>query len=761
MTTQTRAKGNAERVGGVSKSGGASDPGRFELLESKLAPPQLLDGSILRSTLVETLEDSAERRVVLVSAAPGYGKTTALAQWMQRSSRPIGWINLDERDNDPVVLLSYVATALDRIEELSQDTFEALSSATASVDGLVFPRLGSALAGMKTPFVLVLDDAHDIRDPQCLDAIDLLVDHLPGGSQLVLSGQVQPSRRVGALRAHGQLLELGPKQLRMDKAEASDLLAGAGVELGDDDLIALVEKTEGWPGGLYLAALSIREAGGTVASFGGDDRLVTDYLRDELLAGMPREQLGFLTAVSPLDEMCGDLCDSVLGTNGSAATLESLERSNLFVVPLDQRREWFRFHRLFGDLLRTELDRNPDKSAPELLGRASDWCAENERPDDAMRYAQAAEDTSRVAGLVAGRVQQEYALGRAATVDGWLSWLEERDALTAVPLVAALGSWFSALRGNPGQAERWANAAEAAPEGVAGNGASSIEPWLALLRAARSDRGIERMQADAALAAASVPVKGPWWPSAASLLALAYLLNGESDRADDLFADIAESAPAAEAWNAFALALAQRGILAADRGQWPEAEAFATEASQVVRRADIGEYPPNALVDALCARVAAHRGEPDLARESLTRAQRLRPQLTHALLAFSVQTRLELAAAYISLADTAGARTVLREADGLMRRGMGFGSLEDRARELHASLKSAHVDAPGSSSLTSAELRLLPYLPTHLSFREIGERLYLSRHTIKSEAMAIYRKLDVTSRNDAVERARTLGLLEA
>ena len=278
---------------------------------------------------------------------------------MQRSRRPFGWITLDDRDNDPVVLLSYVASALDRIEQLPRHLRGALIGDRLGRRSYP-PSLGSALASMKTPFVLVLDDVHEMHDPQCLDAIDVLVDHLPGGSQLVLSGQVQPSRRVGALRAHGQLLELGPKQLRMDKAEARELLAGAGVELTDDDLSTLVEKTEGWPGGLYLAALSIRDAGGTVASFAGDDRLVTDYLRDELLAGLPREQLSFLTAASVLDEMCGDLCDSVLGTNGSAATLESLEQSNLFVVPLDQRREWFRFHRLFRDLLRAELDRNDE-----------------------------------------------------------------------------------------------------------------------------------------------------------------------------------------------------------------------------------------------------------------------------------------------------------------------------------------------------------------------------------------------------------------
>ena len=547
----------------------------------------------------------------------------------------------------------------------------------------------------------------------------------------------------------------------MDASEAAELLAGVGVELADPALDELVKKTEGWPAGLYLAALSIRDGNGSVASFGGDDSFVTDYLRDELLAGLPQDTLSFLTRTAMLDEMCGDLCDFTLDSDGSAVTLESLERSNLFVVPLDQQREWFRYHNLFRDLLRGELERAEPEVIPELLGRAADWCDLNERPDQAVSYAQAAEDVDRVTRLVTDRAQREYQLGRAVTVERWLVWLEEHAALETVPLVAVLGAWFSGLRGEPGQSERWADAAErGAAELAAGNGSIEIQGWLALLRAAHCERGVERMRADAELAEPSFPRGSASWISAAIFVAISRLLGGDPDVASDMLEDIAEAAPAVEAWNAVSLSLAERGVLAANRGDWPEAEALSEEAEQTVRRSGMSEYPTNALAYALAARVAAHRREEDRAEGFLAHASRLRPRLTYALLVLSVQVRLELASAYVALADIAGARTLLREADGLMRRGSDFGSLEDQARELHEQLESVRADVPGASTLTTAELRLLPYLPTHLSFREIGESLYISRHTVKSEAMSIYRKLDVTSRNAAVERARTLGLLQ-
>src|SRR5262245_29532053 len=287
MARATGAESVAERDPDIRNDREAPASGGFELLDSKLLPPPPREETVFRSGLIERLQAVGDQRVVVVSAAPGYGKTTALAQWMARSRRRFGWISLDEGDNDPAVLLSYVAAGLDRIERLPSAVFEALASSEASIKGSIVPRLGSAVAGIRRSFVLVLDDFHAVTDSGCLDAIDVLIDHLPDGSQLVLSGQIQPSRRVGSLRAHGQLLEIGPEELRMDVTEAGALLAGTQVQVSDEGLSELVERTEGWPAGLYLAALSIAEGGSSVASFHGDDRLIADYMRDELLFRLP------------------------------------------------------------------------------------------------------------------------------------------------------------------------------------------------------------------------------------------------------------------------------------------------------------------------------------------------------------------------------------------------------------------------------------------------------------------------------------------
>ncbi len=731
----------------------------LELLESKLSPPNRLGGIVPRSALVDRLEAERAAPIILVSAPPGYGKTTMLEQWASRSSRPFAWVSLDQHDNDPVVLLSYVAAAVDRVRPLDPAVFEALAAVDASIEGTVVPRLASALAAIDTDFVLVLDDTQTIANVQCRDAIDVLADHLPSGSRLVLSGQIEPARRLARLRARGLVLEIGPDDLRMGAGDADELLRAAGAALPESERAELVERAEGWPAGLYLAALSIR-AGAPVAAFHGDDRLVADYLREELLARLPATQLRFLMRTSVLERMSPPLCDSVLGAGGSADILESLERSNLFVVPLDQNREWYRYHHLFREMLRAELERMEPSHVGELLVRASDWSAAHGEPQVAVGYAQEAGDTDRVAALIATQSQDQYRRGRAVTVEGWLGWLDEQDALERYPEIAVMGSWFSAIRGQPGNAERWAAAGELGALGPAsGERRRFVEAWLAVLRAAHGRRGVTIMEEDANAAASAFGRASRWWATAAFLHGLSYRLGGDDDRADDLFADVADAALATEGWGAASLALAERAILAIERDEWDTGERLADQALSVARRSRMEEYPPNAVVHAVCARVAAHRGARPRAEAHLAKASRARPGLTHVLGALSIQTRLELAATYLALGDTAGARTLLREADRLFRRARDFGTLHAQADDLRAKLESARIDAPGASTLTAAELRLLPFLPTHLSFREIGDRLYVSRYTVKSQAVSIYRKLSVSSRTAAVERTRELGLL--
>ncbi|HEY6692395.1 MAG TPA: hypothetical protein VI006_06060, partial [Solirubrobacteraceae bacterium] len=498
-----------------------------------------------RALIGELEEASAVVPIVFVSAGAGWGKTTLLAQWSSRSPRPFAWVSLDENDNDPIVLLTYVAAALDRVTPLDANVFDALASAGTSVEGTVVPRLGAALAEVDEPVVLVLDDVHLLDSPPCLDAIAALTGHVPEGSQLALSARGQTAFPLGALRARGPAVVIGPDQLRLDEAEARQLLRAAGLDLAHAEVAELTEHTEGWSAGLYLAALSAKASGAGVSSateFRGDDRSVADYLRSELLSQLPREELRFLTRTAVLEPMSGPLCDAVLESSASAAELAALERSNLFVVALDRNEHWYRYHHLFQELLRSELERGEPEIVPQLLTRASNWCEANGQPESAIRYAQAAGDVDRVARLVVLYVLPTYYSGRAATVEGWLTWLAGQWTTTEPDAaVAVIGAIVAGLWGRPAEADRWADAAErGSHDGAMPDGSASIDSWLALMRAQFCDRGVARMRADAELTVATVPRGSQFRPSALIALALSHWLAGELDQADDLFADAAE-----------------------------------------------------------------------------------------------------------------------------------------------------------------------------------------------------------------------------
>ena len=735
----------------------------FELLESKLLPPQSPGRSVARGEVISALEGARAPPLVLLSAGPGWGKTTLLAQWASRSRRPFAWVSVDEKDNDPIVLLTYVAVALDRVSPLDPSVFDSLALAGVSVEGTVVPRLGAALAKMSEQVVLVLDDLHLLDNPACLDAIEALTRHVSEGSQMALSARGPPALPLAALRTRGLTLEVGPDELRMNEAEARQLLSAGGLDLADDRVAELTERTEGWPAGLYLAALSIRARGPKAvgaAPFSGSDRFVSDYLRSELLAHMPADDLRFLTRTAVLGRMSGPLCDDVLEASGSAAALESYARSNLFVVPLDANGEWYRYHHLFQELLRAVLTRAEPDLIPGLLTRASAWCEANGELETAIGYAQAAGDVNRAAWLIVGCGPSVYQSGRVTTAERWLSWLEANGALEQNAAVAVLGALLAAAWGRPAEAERWADAAaRGSYEGILPDGSASIDSWLALMRAQLCRRGAAEMRTDAELAVGTISRGSQFWAHALGLLAISQWLAGEVDQADDLFAEVVEAGLELGGTDLVIVALGERAAIALGREAWVEAEEHTDRALEIIRRSGMEEYPTAALAYCAAARVRLHRGDRPGAEELLARVQRLRLRLTSAQPYYSVQTRVELARAYLTLAQAGGAETVLREVDALFRRQPDLGTLRSEVDELRASLKTMHADAPAASMLTEAELRLLPYLPTHLSFREIGERVYVSHNTVRSEAMAVYRKLNVTSRSDAVERARELGLL--
>ena len=650
-------------------------------------------------------------------------------------------------------------------EPIDEQVFDALSSPGSSVLGEVVPRLGWALWSMTTPVVLVLDDVHVLHDPGCGAVMSALADHMPGGSRLVLAGRDEPPLEIARLRAAGKIVEIGPGDLALTREEASPLLREAGVALSEDDVAELHRRTEGWPAGLYLAALSLRE-GGTpgcaAAAFGGDNRLVAEYIESEFLARISRPQRMFLTRTAVLERMCGPLCEAVLGSGGSAATLAGMARSNVPLVPLDQRGEWHRYHHLFRDMLLAELGRLEPDLMPVLRRRAAGWCLRNGLPEEALKYSIAAGDVGATAQLVGSLAIPAYRQGRGATLQRWLRWLEDRGGIEKYPMVAVLAALLSALTGKPAEAERWADVVDRWQHGhAAGRDDPSVAAWAALLRAILCRAGVEQMRADADEAVRRFAEMGFVTPKPALVQGIARVLSGDLDGGDASLQEAVRIGEKIRTPEILATGLSERSLVAMARGEWSRAEVLAGQARAVLYRARIEKSFAMLLACAAQARAAMHRGDIPEVRQKLACAERLRHELTYALPYLAVQVRIELTRVFIALTDLSGARTLMREIDELLSRPADLGTLVAEAEELRAKLWEERGSiALGESALTGAELRLLPLLATHLSFPEIAGEMFLSRHTVKSEAMSIYRKLGISSRNQAVVRAQDLGLLD-
>ena len=353
----------------------------FDVLDVKLAPPFVRDGTVSKADLIARLSASTVPFVTVVAPA-GYGKTTLLAKWADADQRPFAWVALDGRDGDALVFLRHIAAAIHGVEPVAPEAFNALAGPGGSTWSTRVPPVGRALAALERPLVLVLDDLHAVANPSCLDVLAALFEYVPAGSQIAVASREDPALPLARWRAQGSLQEIGAAELRLDEREAELLLEAAGVELDADQLADLTERTEGWPAGLYLAALSLQAgAPGSpgAAGFTGDDRFVSDYFRLELLSRLPPAETRFLMYTSVLDHMCGGLCDALLETTQSARVLETIEHANRFVVPLDRRGEWYRYHHLFGRLLRTEA-RTQRAGDPARAQPPCDGLVHRERP---------------------------------------------------------------------------------------------------------------------------------------------------------------------------------------------------------------------------------------------------------------------------------------------------------------------------------------------------------------------------------------------
>ena len=438
------------------------------LLETKLHVPRRRQSLVPRPRLSERLSRGTESALTLVSAPAGFGKTTLLAQWLAAvpaDGPSVAWLTLDQRDNDPALFWTYVVAALRAaVPGLGAGALSLLESPQPPNDA-VLTALVNDLHAVSGDVVLVLEDYHVIEARDIQDGVAFLLEHLPPQAHLVIASRSDPELPLALLRGRGELVEVRAADLRFTPEEATAYLNGVmGLVLSAGDVTALEGRTEGWIAALQLAALSMQgrdDAASFIAGFAGDDRYIVDYLAEEVLQRQPERVQRFLLQTSILDRLSGSLCDAVTGQDDGKARLAALERGNLFLVPLDDRRHWYRYHQLFADVLQAHLlDEQPDV-VPELHRRASAWHERNGEPSEAIRHALAAEDVERAADLVELAIPALRKDRQEATILRWLHRLPDEVVrarpVLAIGFVGALmaSNEFEGVEDRLRDAERW------------------------------------------------------------------------------------------------------------------------------------------------------------------------------------------------------------------------------------------------------------------------------------------------------------------
>jgi LuxR family transcriptional regulator, maltose regulon positive regulatory protein len=735
----------------------------FVPLESKLHVPANRPGLVLRTHLIEHLRTARASALVVVLGPPGYGKTTLLTQWGEADERPFVWVTIDDADNDPSRLLTYIVFALDEVVSLGAGIFPRPPEAGPAFTAFALPRLTHALAQRAKPFVLVLDDVHLLRNAESLDLVSILAQNLPAGCQLVLAGRDLPPLPLSRLLVDNSLLALGVRQLAMTPREGGELLHAAGLPVGASEIAMLVERTEGWAAGLYLAALALREQphlGDALAAFAGSDELLSRYIRDELLERLSPDKLEFMLGTAALDRLCGPLCDAVLQTSGSSEMLEELERANLLIMPTDRNRVWFRRHQLFGEMLLTELRKRDPEAKFVQHRRAAEWFERMGNPDAAMEHALAARDYTFAAGIVANHVEPYLVTSRAATLRRWIEMIPS-TSVSGLPWFGAAASLAYVSSGDIERSTQWMAVAERADDDDASpahDGRASLRSAVAISRAALALGGAGRLLKDATLGYDLEPKDSPWRGLCAFLQGVALYLTADIDGARAKLEEARElgnlEQPNVHAWT-----LSQLAVLELSSGQWDAARGLAENARVEVERNSLQEYAPAALMYAVSALTCAHSRQPAEARRDAAHAARLLAMLSGLAPWLSVEARILLADTYLLFGDAGAARESLRSAGRDLPR-LGEAPTLRRWWETSNAAAATQRSVSTGPPLTPAEIRVLQFLPTHLSFREIADRLHVSRNTVKTQVISSYRKLGASNRTEAVDSARNLAIIE-
>ena len=736
--------------------------GQPPLIETKLTPPRNRSEFIVRPRLIQTLDQLASTPLTLIDAPLGYGKTVLAQTWCAtHPERRVAWLSLDPADDDAVRLWTYIATSVDRIRRgLGSRALARLQAPAADVDDAI-NELVNGISAYGDELVVVLDDLQALST--ALETIERVVERLPANARLLVTSRYDPPISLARLRARGLLGELRAHDLAFTTAEAQALLVdqqGLPLERGDVEL--LVERTEGWPAALYLALLWLRthdDPQAAIRSFSANHRHVAGYLSEEVLDRVEPDRRDFLTRTSMLPRFTAELCDEALAREDSASLLAELERSNLFLIPLDSRGEWFRYQHLFGELLQLELNSADPAAAARIHGRASSWFREHGLVEEAVEHAFAAGHEATAAQIVAEHYPAVMETAASIMVVQWVERLSS-DALLQYPDLAAAAGLVAAMNGRPpDERRRLFAAAERARIENPSAWTPVVECMVSLGRAVWRDGdarlGVAHGRRAADLAA-NIP--GGFSVPAVASLAQALFFEGDLEQAQ---AEARRAVEMPEAQYRPYARIGARAVLALidyECGRVSSGDRHALAAGAEARTVGIGKSWTGGLVHLAQAGSLKKKRKLHEAEREAVKATALLDELdlphTYALLELA-RIRIRRGLLGQAAADLAEARA---EIDSFADAGRLASLAEVVGDKLAAAQRST-----GSGRLreppTDAELKVLRLLATDLSAREIGTTLFVSVNTVRTHVRELYRKLDVNSRAEAVARAGTLGLL--
>jgi LuxR family transcriptional regulator, maltose regulon positive regulatory protein len=680
---------------------------------------------------------------VLLLSPPGYGKTTLLRQWDAADPRPFFWVPAADRDSSERIADGILAMLRRRWPD-AQD---------ADASGDPVRALARLLVDPPEPFVLVFDDVTRSRGggTPALDAIASLP--VSAAARVAYSGRSLDDSTLTELHLNGRVERIGEADLRLDIDEAERMVGDVFDRVEVDDILRL---TEGWAAGIRLAWAAGRE--GAASSFSGRDRLMIEYVRTKVLPHDQPELAEFLMQCAIFPDVSAGLCDHILGRTDSQTRLELAERSGLFLFARTREAESFRWHGLVREALADEFDRRDSEQVRRLRRAGSDWLATHGGSREALRLRIEDDDRADAPRLLREAVLPMFYSGELSPLVDLIHAIGA-DIATSNGYLATMFAYAGMMTGDDVCAVRWGRVATQHYRSHPFESSDEAAAYLTF-RAHLSPSGVAGMLDDALAARRTVDASSVWLPPVLMLCGTALSLSGRREEATRALDEAIHVSREFDAGPALVLALAERGQLADAAGE--NATQWIDEAAELARDVRFGTYPQAALGLALSAVLQTRGGDQDAARSTLAAAHRFRPLLGRAIPWLGLQLRHSLARASISLGDAAGARAVLAEARTLLPFAPDMKAMQRAIDDLDTDAASLGVGRTGGSSLlTSAEWRLLPLLPTHLSFEEIGERLHLSKNTIKTQAISIYRKLGVTSRSEAVASGQRLGLIDA